>query len=141
MSSNKSIMSVDLFSHWIWDYNLYVVKKRTRYCLYVSKRRPARKKKQQLEIATQRINYLMKLADQSCVDGNLELSNSCTKLVRNIGMKYNVRLSSDARMKICRSCNSYLNPSTSRRRLATNKTISITCDSCDRTYRFPYSQK
>ena len=83
----------------------------------------------------------MKLADQSCVDGNLELSNSCTKLVRNIGMKYNVRLSSDARMKICRSCYSYLNPSTSRRRLATNKIISITCDSCDRTYRFPYSQK
>ena len=104
----------------------------------MSKRQPARKKKNQIEIATQRITYLMKLADQSCLEENLELANSCTKLARNIGMKYNVRLSSENRMKICRSCNSYLNPSTSKRRLTNNKTVAITCNNCDRIYRFPY---
>ncbi|MEM4447161.1 MAG: ribonuclease P protein component 4 [Nitrososphaerota archaeon] len=94
------------------------------------------------EIASSRIQILMKLADETFLE-NQELAQRYVDLARKISMKTKVRLPKALRRRICRHCGSYLWPGVNCRvRLRVNREphITVTCLKCRRQMRMYYKK-
>jgi len=104
--------------------------------------RRAKKPEYQIEIARERIDKLLALAEKE-FENDLKRSIRYVALARKIAMRYNVRIPKETKRKFCRECNVLLKPGlTSQTRLdSKNKTIVIKCLKCNRIYRYPYSKR
>lgn len=99
---------------------------------------PKRKKGQERRIARERIDELFRLAEVEALKDNRERANRYVDLARRIGMRYNVRLPSEHKRRMCKECHAYLlPPKTSRVRVGGSRVVT-TCLSCGAIMRFPY---
>lgn len=96
-----------------------------------------RMKRRRQEIAAERMERLMSLADSKALAGELGTASRYATLSRSIGMRYNVRPCSSEKMKICKRCGRYLLPgATARIRLARHSLVR-TCLGCGEITRMP----
>lgn len=99
---------------------------------------PKRKKGQERRIARERIDRLFHLAEQEALKGNMVRANRYVDLGRRIGMRYNVRLPSEHKRRVCKGCHAYLlPPKTARVRIGESRVVT-TCLACGTVMRFPY---
>ena len=99
----------------------------------------AREKREQQEIASERIARLMKLAESEAGRREDELAKKHVKLARAIGMRYNVRMPKDLRRSYCRGCCAYFTTENSRTRVnSREKKVELKCLKCGRTVRTSY---
>lgn len=98
------------------------------------------KKDKQRKIAVERIRILMGLADKSALCGDLGRADDYVMRVRDIGMRYNVRLPRELKRRFCRYCYHYLLPQvTSNVRINSRvKRVEIRCLNCNRVMFYPY---
>ena len=97
-----------------------------------------RKKGQERRIASERIGALFRLAEREGHQGNLPRADRYVELARKIGMRYNVRLPSEFKRRVCRTCHAYLlPPKTARVRVGESRVVT-TCLRCGTVMRFPY---
>lgn len=97
-----------------------------------------RKKGQERRIAMERIEALFGLAEREGLQGNFGRADRYVELARRIGMRYNVRLPSAFKRRVCRSCHAYLlPPKTARVRIGGSRIVT-TCLRCGTIMRFPY---
>ncbi len=106
--------------------------------------RPAlvhRKKGQERRIAAERIEALFGLAEEEGHKGNLARADRYVELARKIGMRYNVRLPSAYKRRVCHECHAYLlPPKTARVRVGGSRLVT-TCLRCGAVMRFPYRRE
>lgn len=97
-------------------------------------------KKEQQDIAMERIKILFSLADNAALEGEMELADSYVEQARRIGMKFNVRIPRGYKRKFCKYCYNYLMPGkTSRSRInSREKRVEVECFQCRRKMFFPY---
>ena len=97
-----------------------------------------RKKGQERRIAAERIAILFHLAEDEGKKDNLARSDRYVDLARKIGMRYNVRLPSEFKRRVCKECHAYmLPPKTARVRIGDSRVVT-TCLKCGAVMRFPY---
>lgn len=97
-----------------------------------------RKKGQERRIAAERIEKLFALAEQEALQGNFPRADRYVELARRIGMRYNVRLPSAFKRRVCKGCRSFLlPPKTARVRIGGSRVVT-TCLKCGTVMRFPY---
>ncbi len=92
-------------------------------------------------IAQRRIKRLFELAEQEAARGREDRSDRYVQLARRIGMRYRVRIPGHLKMRICKSCNSYLIPGRNMRVRLRGEYITTTCLRCGRQMRRPYTSK
>ncbi len=99
----------------------------------------SRKPEYQTRIARERIDILFSIAEKE-FRKHPERSRRYVELAQKIGLRYNVRLSSEEKRKFCKKCNTLLKLGvTSQTRLDKNtKTVNVTCLNCQKVYRYPY---
>jgi ribonuclease P protein subunit RPR2 len=94
--------------------------------------------KAMVNIAKERIDILFKLAEREALSHDFQRANRYVALARKIGMRYNVRIPKQYKLRFCKHCNSYLHPPvTSRIRKKTDRTV-IFCKQCNRYTRIPH---
>lgn len=100
----------------------------------------ARKKKKAIikDIAYQRIQLLLNLAEDEARQSHLEQSNRYAYLARKIGMRYRIRLPRELKRRICKRCNSYLLPGKTSRVRLKGVNVTVTCLNCGNQMRYPY---
>lgn len=97
-----------------------------------------RKKGQERRIAAERIDVLFQMAEREGHADHLARSDRYVELARKIGMRYNVRLPSEYKRRVCRECHAYLlPPKTARIRIGESRVVT-TCLRCGAVMRFPY---
>jgi len=97
-----------------------------------------RKKGQERRIAGERIEALFALAEEEALRANFARADRYVELARRIGMRYNVRLSSAFKRRVCKGCHAYLlPPKTARVRIGDSRVVT-TCLKCGTVMRFPY---
>ena len=100
--------------------------------------RTGRRTKDMIAIAKDRIRILMDLAEEEATyKKNPQRAMRYVQHARNLGMKYNIRIDKKNRNHICRTCNSYLGPTSTSRIRCQNGKIIIHCKNCGRVKRFP----
>jgi ribonuclease P protein subunit RPR2 len=87
----------------------------------------------QVKIAKERIAILF---DEAKKTNHKDLQKRYVQLARKIGMRYNVRLTSEQKRKFCGHCNAYLGPDVKRR--LKSGIITLACPDCKKINRFPY---
>ena len=102
------------------------------------KSRKGRRTKDMIDIAKERIDILFAQAEKEALNGRPDRSNRYVHLARKIGMRYNVRLPREYRMKYCRKCDAFLLPGVNAKYRMNNGKISVTCNNCGHVYRHPY---
>ena len=99
---------------------------------------PRRRKGQERKIARERIERLFRLAEAEALRGNFARANRYVGLGRKIGMRYNVRLPSEFKRRVCKSCHAYLLPPKTARVRVGDSRVATTCLACGTVMRFPY---
>jgi len=100
-----------------------------------------RKKGQERRIAGERIETLFRLAETEALKGNFGRANRYVELGRKIGMRYNVRLPSAFKRRVCKGCHAFLlPPKTARVRVGGSRVVT-TCLKCGTVMRFPYRRE
>ena len=95
-----------------------------------------REKEKVRKIAEERIEILLKHANDRTRRGDFDLARRYVEIAGKIAMKCNVRFKKEQKIKICKKCNSYLLPSiTSRVRVYKGRVI-ITCLNCGSIKRY-----
>lgn len=94
--------------------------------------------KEMLSIAKERIDILFRLAEEEGRKKNFKRANRYVNLARKIGMRYNVRIPKEFRLRMCKHCSSYLLPPMSCRVRLQRKHIAITCLNCNTVTRRPF---
>ena len=102
--------------------------------------RPTIPKKQQKEIAKERIKQLFKQAALQ-FNKNKSLANRYVTLARKIAMKYKVKFTSAQKRKFCKHCYCFLMPGKNCTVRTTGKTITYTCKNCKKFTRVGYKKK
>ena len=97
-----------------------------------------RKKGQERRIARERIDALFGLAEREALKGNFARANRYVELGRKIGMRYNVRLPSEFKRRVCKGCHAYLLPPVTARVRIGGSRVVTTCLRCGVVMRFPY---
>lgn len=100
-----------------------------------------RKKGQERRIAAERIEVLFRLAEKEAFKGHLGRANRYVELGRKIGMRYNVRLPSEFKRRVCRECHAYLLPPKTARVRVRDSRVVTTCLKCGAVMRFPYRRE
>ncbi len=94
-----------------------------------------------VSIARERMEGLLKLAEETSERGRLDMSRRYVDLARRIGMRYNVRLPASSRYRFCPGCNTwYRFGTTASRRLRTSRVV-IRCGICQLVTRLPYDRQ
>ena len=89
-----------------------------------------------IEIGKERIRVLMELAEvESIKNKNPQRAQRYVTLARNLGMRYNIRISDRYRNRYCRTCNSFLGITNTMRTRCQRGKITITCKNCGRLKR------
>ncbi len=91
-------------------------------------------KKQQKEVALERIKILFKEAD-NVFNEDKKLANRYVELARKIGMKTKTRIPGVYKRKFCKHCYSYLKPGKNLRVRTKNKKLIYYCLSCKKYMR------
>ena len=103
-----------------------------------TKGRPGRRTKEMIEIAKERIRILMALAEREAVFNNNPVrARRYVTLARKLGMRYNVRLTQELKIKFCRKCNSYLAASADASIRCRPGKIVVHCKHCGNIIRMP----
>ncbi len=103
----------------------------------MGKRARGKKPRYQIEIAKERIDILLDLAEKE-LKKHPKRTKRYVELARKIGMRYNVRLTKEQKKKFCKKCNIILKPGvTSEQRTKQGKLI-VKCKECGEIYRYPY---
>lgn len=91
-----------------------------------------KEKKEQENIALERIERLMGLADKEIAGGDLEQANRLIALARRISTKTKTRILKELKGRYCKHCYCYLIPGrTSRTRVnPKQKRVEVTCLKC-----------
>jgi len=98
-----------------------------------------KEKREQQEIAEERIIRLLELAGAEAMSGDREAASRHVKLARAVGMRYNVRLPREFRGRYCKACSSYFTPENSKRRMnSKEKRLEVACGKCGRVMKFRY---
>lgn len=108
----------------------------------MARRRPTRRRsKVMLAIARERMDYLFDLARAEAAKGDggdMDLAHRAVRLARLIGMRYNLRVRPEQRLRQCRHCYGYLWPGrTARYRLRAGK-LTVHCGLCGKQTRRGY---
>ena len=93
----------------------------------------------QKKLAKERIDILFDEAKKA-VKEDPDLSKRYMKLVKKIGMRYNVRLGK-RKNGFCKKCYNYFYPGVTCRQIAKKGKINIKCFSCNRTTKIMYKTK
>ncbi len=111
----------------------------------MGRRRPSRRRsKAMLATARERIDYLFELAHLEAAkglgegEGDLELAHRSVRLARFIGMRYNLRLSPEQKLRMCRHCHAFLWPGRTARVRLRQGTMTVQCQQCGRQNRRGY---
>lgn len=96
-----------------------------------------RTKKEQKEIAKERINLLFEKADKN-FNKNKSLANRYVTLARKISMKTNTKIPSELKRKFCKKCHKYIKPGINARIRIDKGKIIVTCLECKNIFRQPY---
>jgi ribonuclease P protein subunit RPR2 len=97
--------------------------------------------KEMISIASERIDKLFSLAEQSVKAGEFVHANRYASLAWKIATRYNVRLPKKHSINFCRGCRSYL-VSGRNCHVRLNRGIRhIQCGTCGRERRIPYVTK
>ncbi len=91
-----------------------------------------------VQIAKERIEILFDMAEKQALKGRQDRANRYVQLARKIGMRYNVRIPREYRMRYCRKCDSFLLPGENAKYRLNNGKISVTCLNCGHIYRHPH---
>jgi len=100
-------------------------------------RRRAVSKREQRRIARERMDILLSLAGEVFSEDR-ELARRYVSLARRIGMRYNVRLTKEDKLRVCRRCSSYLVPGVNCRVRSHAGRMVITCLTCGSQRRIPF---
>lgn len=90
----------------------------------------------QIKIAKERINILFKEADKAAKNKKIEMANRYINIARKIGMRYNVRISTELRRKFCRKCKKFLYPNLSSNEKEEKGFLIIVCKNCDKKMHY-----
>lgn len=102
----------------------------------------ARAKKGRQNIAEERIEILMGLADKEALAGDLEAADRYVGQARQIGMATNTPVAAEHKRKFCKYCYRYLLPSTANVRLNSNEhKVEKTCPFCNKVIVYPYGRE
>ena len=110
-------------------------RKQTQY-LNIRIRINGRKMNYKKEIARERINTLLKEAENSTISGKKEFAKRYVYLARRIAMRYRIKIPREKRMWICKNCYSYLCTGVNCRIRIKRNTITIFCEECKSYKRF-----
>lgn len=97
-----------------------------------------RRKGEERRIARERIERLFRLAEAEALKANDARANRYAGLARRIGMRYNVRLPSEFKRRVCKGCHAYLLPPRTARVRVGESRVTTTCLACGTVMRFPY---
>jgi len=100
-----------------------------------------KKPKNQSKIAKERIEKLLKLAEEQAK--HPERSKRQIELARKIGLRYNIRFTKGQKQRFCKKCNQILIPgrTCSVRLDSEKKLLTIKCLDCGNIYKYPYKKK
>jgi len=92
------------------------------------------------KIALERIRILFEEAEKAAKNNKLELSKKYVERARRIGMKCNVKIPEDLKLKFCKECNSFLFPGkTAKVKIdSEKKVIRIKCLACGKCKIYKY---
>lgn len=88
-------------------------------------------------IARERMSILLDRAAEVFREDR-ELARRYVYLARRLGMRYNVRLKKDDKLRVCRRCNAYLVPGANCRVRTHEGRVVITCLDCGGVRRIPF---
>ncbi len=96
----------------------------------------------QQEIAGERIELLFRQADEEFRE-HPERSDRYVELARKIGMRYNVRIPKELKVRFCGSCKAFLLPGVNSTVRSSSRSLSmeVKCHKCGETTRMPYSKE
>ena len=95
-----------------------------------------------IQIAKERIEILLALAEKMMrEEKNPQLTTRYISLARTIGMRYNVRLSSEQKRKFCKKCNIFFIPGENCRVRLRKSRIYIKCEKCNYERRIPIKSR
>ncbi len=104
------------------------------------RRTRGKKPEYQMNIAKERIDILLGLADKE-LKGHPERTKRYVELARKIGTRYNIRLDKEQKRTFCKSCNIILKQGvTSKQRIEDGKIV-IKCLECNKIYRYPFKKR
>ncbi|RLF28699.1 MAG: ribonuclease P [Thermoplasmata archaeon] len=103
----------------------------------MSRRRNAREKRIQKQIAKGRIRWLFQLAEKYALSGRFDLSNRYVELARKISMRYLVPIPRGFKRFFCKHCYRYLLPGVNCRFRIHRGRIIIQCFNCRKYMRIP----
>lgn len=98
-------------------------------------------KKNQKEIALNRIKKLFLLAENKSHENDFALANRYVFLARKISMKYLIPIPAEFKRRYCKHCYSYLLPSVNSRYRLHDKRLVIFCFNCKKYTRLPIKHK
>ena len=99
------------------------------------------RKRQQKDIAVQRIATLERLAEAKAQDGDLALAQRYIEHARRISTRLVVPLPSSVKRRTCRHCGHYLHPGVSSRTRISRGRIILYCTQCHEYSRYPLHHK
>lgn len=103
-----------------------------------------KKRKEQIEIATERIKKLFSEAAIVFKKDSKEgpkLANRYVHLARKMAMKFKIKFTSAQRRRFCKHCYSYLVYSVNSRVRLKDKKLVYYCKNCKKYTRIPYKNK
>ncbi len=102
--------------------------------------KPSLSKKQQKQIAQERIKTLFKEAEKA-FSKNPALSHRYVQLARKIAMKVKSRIPKELKRKFCKHCHKFLMPGTNCRIRTREGKLIIYCLECKKYTRIPLKRK
>ena len=115
----------------------------------MKKSRSQKKPEYQLKIARERIAILFKEAEKILKEepiennrkNNIKIANRYVRLARKIGMRYNIRIPRNLKIKTCKHCYAYFKPGLTCKWSLKKGTINIKCFNCGKIIHYPYKQR
>lgn len=98
-----------------------------------------KKPEYQLQIARERIEILLSLAEKE-LRKHPARSRRYVELARKIGMRYNARLTKQQKRSFCKGCDTLLKPGVTSKQRTEKGVIIIKCQNCNKIYRYPFKK-
>src|SRR3974390_1076814 len=102
-------------------------------------RRQAGKKAFNIDMATQRIERLFRMAGEVC-GRRPDLADRYVDIARRISMRHRVSIPRELKRNVCKNCSGYLAPGVNARVRIDGRNGFITCQRCGGIKRYPYKK-
>ena len=93
--------------------------------------------KRMVRIARERIDILHSLAEEEAHKGNLARSDRYVELAKRIGMRYNIRVPTHLKKRMCKGCGRYMLPGKTCHVRVRKGGPLYTCQKCNTITRYP----